>query len=105
MIERMFEGLAIRSASGDTAVEQEYYDRLAAESLLATPGELPPEMRSVPVEWAATDDAWLDALVAGDPDRPRHPAAVVADAETLPVTAGLVGELAAVDPARLDASA
>lgn len=43
-------------------------------------------------------DAWLDGLIAADPEAARDPAVIVANGETAPITPGLIVELAAVDP-------
>ncbi|HEU5034219.1 MAG TPA: DUF222 domain-containing protein [Mycobacteriales bacterium] len=102
------EGRAI--AAGVLSSEDDYYERLAAFDSLIDEVELSAaevDANLLPAEpWAEVGfEAWLEELVAADPDRPRDPAAVVGDGESMPVTPGLICELVGVDSSRLDESA
>src|SRR5947209_2899790 len=60
-----------------------------------TPDDFPVEF--LPAEPWRDNDAWLDELVAGDPERPRSIAEILAEAERGPVSAALAAELGAID--------
>jgi len=67
----------------------------------AWPDPVAPPLEA-PEPWELTDDdTWVEALTAGDPDRPLTVAEILAACERGPIDPTLAAELSRLDPARL----
>ena len=61
------------------------------------PEPIPPDDVLVEPWELRPDDSWIEELAAGDPERPRSVAEILAEAERGPVSAALAAELGAID--------